>query len=122
LAVALKGADVAAAGTVTLAGVVTAAPLDERETTVALPTAWARVTVQELICPGVKVEGMHCKEPIAPTAAPAPVPLKVTVWGDPAALSVTVTRALRLPAAVGVKVTEIVQLPPTATLAAQVLV
>src|ERR1035441_2664132 len=51
-----------------------------------------------------------------------PVPERVTVWGDPAALSVMVTDALRLPAAVGVNVTEMLQLPPAATLAPQVLV
>src|ERR1017187_10410675 len=54
--------------------------------------------------------------------APTPVPERVTVWGDPAALSVMVTDALRIPAAVGVKVTEMLQLPPAATLAPQVLV
>jgi uncharacterized protein YqcC (DUF446 family) len=53
---------------------------------------------------------------------PTPVPERVTVWGDPAALSVMVTDAPRLPAAVGVNVTEMLQLPPAATLAPQVLV
>src|ERR1035437_3699182 len=53
---------------------------------------------------------------------PTPVPVRVTVCGDPAALSVMVTDALRLPAAVGVNVTEMLQLPPAATLAPQVLV
>src|ERR1035437_8042067 len=52
----------------------------------------------------------------------APVPVRVTVCGDPTALSVMVTDALRLPAAVGVNVTEMLQLPPAATLAPQVLV
>ena len=42
--------------------------------------------------------------------------------GDPAALSVMVTDAPRLPAAVGVNVTEMLQFPPAATLAPQVLV
>src|ERR1035441_9703894 len=56
------------------------------------------------------------------TGTPTPVPERVTVWGDPAALSVMVTDAPRLPAAVGVKVTKMLQLPPAATLAPQVLV
>src|SRR5690348_2729907 len=51
-----------------------------------------------------------------------PVPESPTVWGDPLALSVMVTAALRLPVAAGVKVTEIEQLPPAATLDPQVLV
>src|ERR1017187_10394036 len=56
------------------------------------------------------------------TGTPTPVPERVTVWGDPAALSVMVTDAPRLPAAVGVNVTEMLQLPPAGTLAPQVLV
>src|SRR5664279_1611354 len=51
-----------------------------------------------------------------------PVPERVTVCGDPAALSVMVTDALRLPAALGVNITEMLQFPPAATLAPQVLV
>src|ERR1035437_2882050 len=51
-----------------------------------------------------------------------PVPESVMVCGDPAALSVMVTNALRLPAAVGVNVTELLQLPPAATLSPQVWV
>jgi hypothetical protein len=55
-------------------------------------------------------------------AKSCPVPLSVTVWGLPAALSVTVRAPVRLPVAVGVKVTLIVQLEPAATEPAQVLV
>jgi hypothetical protein len=53
---------------------------------------------------------------------PPPMPESVKEWGDPAALSVIVIEAVRLPAAVGVKVTEMLQLPPAATLAPHVLV
>ena len=49
------------------------------------------------------------------------VPVRLTVWGLPVALSVRVTAALRTPLAVGVKVTLIVQLAPAATLAPQLL-
>ena len=52
----------------------------------------------------------------------APVPLNVTVWGDPLALSVIVSIPVRAPTAVGVKVTEIVHLAPAATLIPQVSV
>src|ERR1039457_7273507 len=51
-----------------------------------------------------------------------PVPERVMVCGDPAALSVMVTDALRPPAAVGVNVTEKLQFAPAATLLPQVLV
>src|SRR5271169_4401017 len=53
---------------------------------------------------------------------PTPVPDRVNVCGDPAALSVMVTDALRAPAAVGVNVTEMLQFPPAATLTPHVLV
>ena len=43
-----------------------------------------------------------------------PVPLRLAVWGLPAALSLTVSVAVRVPVAVGVNVTLIVQLPPAA--------
>jgi len=56
------------------------------------------------------------------SAKSCPVPLSVTVWGLPAALSVIVSVPVRLPVAVGVKVTLIVQLEPAATEPAQVLV
>jgi hypothetical protein len=43
------------------------------------------------------------------TALPLPVPVRITVCGLPAALSVMVTVAVRVPGAVGVNVTVIVQ-------------
>jgi hypothetical protein len=54
--------------------------------------------------------------------AAAPVPVRVTVWGLPAALSVMVTDPVAAPEEVGVKVTLIVQLPPALTLVPQVFV
>ena len=53
--------------------------------------------------------------------AAVPVPVRLTVWGLPVALSVRVTAAVRDPLAAGVKVTLIVQLAPAATLAPQLL-
>ena len=41
--------------------------------------------------------------------AMVPVPVRVAVWGDPAASSATLTAAARFPLAAGVKVAEIVQ-------------
>lgn len=51
-----------------------------------------------------------------------PVPVRLTVWGLPAALSVTLRVPLAVPLAVGVKLTLIVQLAPAATLVPQVFV
>ena len=51
-----------------------------------------------------------------------PVPVRVTDWGLPVALSVTVMVPGWLPEAVGVKVTLMEQLAPGATEAPQVLV
>ena len=56
------------------------------------------------------------------TAGAVPVPVRLTVWGLPVALSVRVTAALRVPLAAGVKVTLIVQLAPAATELPQLLV
>ena len=51
-----------------------------------------------------------------------PVPVRLAVWGLPAALSLTVSVAARVPVAVGVKVTLIVQFAPAARLVPQLLV
>jgi hypothetical protein len=53
----------------------------------------------------------HQTRPSSPPLAP-PVPDKATFCGLPAALSVMLTAARRVPMAVGLKVTLIVQLPP----------
>ena len=57
--------------------------------------------------PGVALSGISGWL-IAGTGA-TPVPLRVTVWGLPEALSVMVTVPVRVPAAVGVNVTLMVQ-------------
>ena len=51
-----------------------------------------------------------------------PVPVKLTTWGLPEALSVTLTVPVRVPAAVGVNFTLMLQLPPAATELPQLLV
>jgi hypothetical protein len=56
------------------------------------------------------------------TAGAVPVPVRLTLCGLPAALSVRVIAAVRVPLAAGVKVTLIVQLAPAATLDPQLLV
>ena len=56
------------------------------------------------------------------TVAAAPVPERLMDWGLPAALSVILTEAVRLPLAVGSKVTLIVHVPLAATELPQVLV
>ena len=55
-------------------------------------------------------------------AAPAAVPVRLAVCGDPAPLSATLTFAVSDPADPGVNVTEMVQLEPAATDAPQLLV
>src|SRR5436305_1945247 len=78
---------------------------------------WAALVVATFWLANVRLDGE------SDTCATAvPVPLNPAVCGDPVALSVMLTAALRTPAAVGVNVTEIVQLPPAATLDPQVLV
>ncbi len=59
---------------------------------------------------------------VANVVPAAPVPVRLTLCGELAALSVMVTEALRMPDAAGVKVTSIVQLVPAATLVPQLLV
>src|SRR5436305_14313851 len=72
---------------------------------------WAALVVATFWLANVRLDGE------SDTCATAvPVPLNPAVCGDPVALSVMLTAALRAPAAVGVNVTEIVQLPPAATL------
>jgi hypothetical protein len=51
-----------------------------------------------------------------------PVPLNVTVWGEPLASSATESVAVKLAAEAGVKLTEIVQLEPAASELPQLLV
>ena len=51
-----------------------------------------------------------------------PVPLSVMLCGEPVALSVTVSVALKLAADAGAKVTETAQLAPAASVTPQVLV
>jgi hypothetical protein len=75
-----------------------------------------------LVAPTFWLVNVRLPEVSDATGIPTPVPLRVTVCGDPDALSVTVTDAPRLPAAVGVNVTEMLQFPPAATLAPHVLV
>ena len=63
-------------------------------------------------------ERLAAGEPVEP----APVPLRLTVCGLPAALSLTLSVALLVPLAAGVNVTVMVQLAPWATELPQLLV
>ena len=60
--------------------------------------------------------------PMVTVMCTIPVPLRLTVWGLPAPLSVTLNVPLRGPDAEGVKVTLILQLPPAANVVPQLLV
>src|SRR6476661_8848573 len=72
----------------------------------ATPTAWA---------PKSMLAGVG----VSAGAGVAPVPDSATACGEPAASSVTVTLALRLPAALGVKTTDIVHVASAASVAGQ---
>jgi len=56
------------------------------------------------------------------TAGPSPVPVNAILCGDPKALSVILTDALRAPPVIGSKSPVIVQLAPAATLVPQLFV
>jgi hypothetical protein len=80
--------------------------------------AWAALEVPTTWLLNVSEVG----DSVADVVPAAPVPVRLTVCGELAALSVMVTEALRVPDAAGVKVTSIVQLLPAATLVPQLLV
>src|SRR5271169_5545270 len=82
--------------------------------------AFVGITLEPLVVPGISVL-LPCRRNVGEPAA-CPVPVRVTVCGDPAALSVMVTDALRAPPTVGVNVTEMLQFPPATTLTPHVLV
>jgi hypothetical protein len=77
---------------------------------------WAALVVPVSCEPKVRLVGVRV------TAGAVPVPVRATLCGLPAASSVTVMPALRLPAAVGEKVTEIVQLALAASVVGHVFV
>jgi hypothetical protein len=78
-------------------------------------TDWAAL-VEPMLCEAkVRLAGESVTAG-APAPAAVPVPLKATVCGEPAALSVMVRVPVRAPLAAGVNVTEMVQLAPAATL------
>jgi len=83
-------------------------------------TAWPVLVVPTLSLGKDKAEVERLTAGTVP--APVPMPVKLTVWGLLAALSVKVKVAVRLPAMVGVKVTLTVQLLSAATELPQVLV
>jgi hypothetical protein len=82
-------------------------------------TVCAALGVLTIWLPNARPEGD--KLATGPDAG-VPVPVRLTVWGLFAALSVKVIAAVRVPVAVGVNVTLIVQLPPTTTKLPQVFV
>src|SRR5512132_4471659 len=74
-------------------------------------TLWGALEVPTGCWPKPRLVGDN----VTAGAVATPVPLSVTVWGLPGALSATLRLAARDPAAVGVNVTEIVQLAPAAS-------
>ncbi len=90
---------------------------------VALPVLVRMMVCAELVTSsGWLPKARLVDERLITVALLVPVPVRLTVWGLPMALSVMVTDAVRLPLAEGVKVTLIVQLPPAASELPQVVV
>jgi len=79
-------------------------------------TIFAALAVITSCAPNVKLAGEKL------TAAPSPIPVRLTVCGLPGALSAMVTAALRDPAAAGVNVTLMLQGVPGVRLVPHVLV
>src|SRR5581483_2246946 len=79
-----------------------------------------KFTVQEAVDPAATVPGVHVSE--VSVKGMTPVPVSAAVCGDPTALSVIDTMAVRVPAADGLNVTDIEQLLPAATDVPHVLV
>jgi len=75
-----------------------------------------------LVVPVVCEEKVRLVGESVTTGAPTPVPVRVTVCGDPVELSLITRMPVTTPTAVGANVTEIVQLAPAATLVPQLLV
>jgi hypothetical protein len=106
------------AATVTLAGTVATAVLLVVSVTTAPPAGAGplNVTVPVEEVPPVTIVGFRLTEL---GTGSEPVPVRLTDCGLPAALSVIVRAALRVPVAVGVNVTLMLQLAPAATLVPQ---
>jgi len=81
-------------------------------------TVWAALAVPTVSRANVRLVGESVTAAAVTTGA-TPVPVNVTVWGDPVALSVILTVPVRLPAPVGVNVTDRVQIPPAEMLEPQ---
>ena len=79
---------------------------------------WAALVVPTFWLANVNEAGERLA---AAVDAATPEPVRLTVWGLPVALSVTVTAAVLVPDAVGLNVTLIVQVAPAATEAPHVL-
>jgi hypothetical protein len=83
------------------------------------PVALVSCTTVTAGLPNVK---LLAERVTAGAATAVPVPVRLTVCGLPVALSVIVTKPLRVPAVVGVKVTLIMQFEPGLTVVPQVFV
>src|SRR5438128_12375540 len=78
---------------------------------VVVPTLVSVTVFAGLVVPMVSMPKVRL---VGESFAVVPIPLSVTFWGLPAALSVMLSAALRVPLVVGLKLTLIVQLAPAA--------
>jgi hypothetical protein len=81
-------------------------------------TAFAAVVDPTFVLANLSVVGVKETTGEVPVAVPA----RLTVCGDPVALSATLSEAVREPATAGTNLTEILQLAPAANVAPQVVV
>jgi len=89
---------------------------------VALPVLVSVTGCEALVVPTLTLLKVRLVGERVTAGAVVPTPVRLTVCGLPAALSVIETVPLMVPVCAGVMVTEIVQLTPAATLLPQVLV
>jgi exosome complex RNA-binding protein Rrp42 (RNase PH superfamily) len=81
-------------------------------------TTWVALVDPTVVDANVSDEGVTVT---LPAAAVAPVPDSDTVWGEPAALSVTDNEAVSFPGVEGLNATVIAQFAPTASVVPQVV-
>ena len=87
------------------------------------PVFFSVTTLATLVDPTLVLTNLSVVGVIETTGAvPVAVPARLTVWGDPVALSAMFSEAVREPAAAGTNLTEIRQLAPAANVAPQVAV
>ena len=92
--------------------------LSEAEPLLEIFTVWPALEDNRFTLPNARDAGLTVNDKVPPE----PLPESGTVCGEPVALSLTLSVAVRSPSAAGVKITEMVQFAPAVTLVPQLLV